>query len=93
MSVCMQKPTSLLANMQSVGEFRDAGRAFYATDFWSRLALTHCPEQQMTDSIPTIIGLWDLGTVAIGLAFFISRKLQNLRLAASLPVGNNVPRL
>jgi hypothetical protein len=47
-----------------VGEYRDAGQAFYATDFWS---------------------LWDLGTVAIGLAFFITsmfdfraRKYQTL---------------
>ncbi|KAF2671876.1 hypothetical protein BT63DRAFT_422387 [Microthyrium microscopicum] len=36
------------------GEYRDAGQAFYSTDFWS---------------------LWDLGTVIIGLAFFILRIL------------------
>lgn len=36
-----------------VGEYMDAGTAFYATDFWS---------------------LWDIGIVAIGLAFFIARE-------------------
>ncbi|KAF1985089.1 hypothetical protein K402DRAFT_422385 [Aulographum hederae CBS 113979] len=33
-------------------EFRDAGQAFYATDFWT---------------------IWDIGIVATGIAFFISR--------------------
>jgi hypothetical protein len=43
----------ILAN-GTVGEFLDAGQAFYSTDFWS---------------------LWDLGIVAIGLAFFICSKI------------------
>lgn len=38
-----------------VSEYRDAGQAFYATDFWS---------------------LWDIGTIAIGLAFFITSEFS-----------------
>jgi hypothetical protein len=41
--------------LDPVSEYRDAGQAFYATDFWS---------------------LWDIGTISIGLAFFITSELQ-----------------
>lgn len=43
----------LLLTSKAVGEYIDAGQAFYAADFWS---------------------LWDIGIVAIGIAFFICSK-------------------
>lgn len=47
------RPFQLLFSQILVGEYIDAGQAFYAADFWS---------------------LWDIGIVAIGLAFFICSK-------------------
>ncbi|KAJ9644571.1 hypothetical protein H2199_003534 [Coniosporium tulheliwenetii] len=41
-----------------VGEYQDAGHAFYATDFWS---------------------LWDIGIVAVGVAFLITRVIGLVR--------------
>jgi hypothetical protein len=55
MSVGLPTPhVPLIIADRTVGEFLDAGQAFYSTDFWS---------------------LWDLGIVAIGVAFFICSKI------------------
>jgi hypothetical protein len=54
-----------------VGEYRDAGQAFYATDFWS---------------------LWDLGTVAVGLAFFITSRFSRHNFCEARQIGSILER-
>jgi hypothetical protein len=53
---CLSFHPSQMSNLLTsftVGDYMDAGQAFYAADFWS---------------------LWDIGIVAIGMAFFICSK-------------------
>lgn len=60
-------PYQLRLTSEVVGEYIDAGQAFYAADFWS---------------------LWDIGIVAIGMAFFIcSKSMQKATIIQLRPLG------